>query len=104
VSDEFKPRLNKKIAVFRQTKLNFECVIEIGGDDTDENWTLDEYVRLTEWQPVEFKALPPETLAAAEMDALSALRAQTVAEFTEKLSYIDGRMANLRALTGPVSP
>jgi hypothetical protein len=92
----------RKVAVFRNTKHDFECVMH--NHDDDENWTLEDYVRLTEWVAVEFKPLPPETLVAAQMAALTELRAQTVAEFTEKLMNIDGRMANLRALTGPVTP
>lgn len=91
----------KRVALFRNTTHDFIAVLNYEGDD--ENWTLDEYVRLTEWHTVEFKPLPPEARAAAEMDALTALRAQTVEEFSEKRSFIDGRIANLRALTGPHS-
>lgn len=93
----------KKIALFRETKLDFITSFELH-EGRDEGWTMGDYVRITEWMPVEFVALPPDVLAAAEMDALNALRAKTVEEFTEKLNYIDGRIANLRALTGPESP
>jgi hypothetical protein len=100
VNDERKP-MTRMLAVCRNNKHDFICVMENHG--RDENWMLDDYVRLSEWQTVEFKELPPEAMAEAEMKSLSELRAQTVAEFTEKLNYIDGRLANLRALTGPVS-
>jgi hypothetical protein len=95
--------MTKKIAVCRNTKHDFVCVIENHRSDGDEGWMLDDYVRISEWATVEFKALPPETLVEAEVAALTELRAATVAEFTKKLNHIDGRMANLRALTGPES-
>ncbi len=91
---------NQRVAMFRNTKFDFVTVLGID-ESQDESWTLDEYIRISEWQPVEFKPLSAETLAEVEMNALTKLRAETVEEFKEKLNSIDGRIANLRALTGP---
>lgn len=90
--------MTKRVALFRETKYDSTVVFMLYGDD---DWTVEGYVRISEWHNVEFKALPPAAMCAAEMAALNALRAKTVDEFTEKLSFIDGRIANLRALTGP---
>lgn len=100
MSNENNAVTTKKIGVFRNTTHDFVCVLE--NHTNDDNWTLDEYVRLSEWQTVEFKSLPPEAMVSAQLTALAELRAKTVTEFTERLNQIDGRMANLRALTGPV--
>lgn len=92
-----------KIALFRQTKCGFIAIFNLD-EGKDESWTMLDYVRVSQWKTVEFDMLPPDETAAAEMAALSELRAETVDEFAQKLSYIDGRIANLRALTGPVTP
>jgi hypothetical protein len=92
---------NQRVAMFRNTKYDFVTVLGIGPSEKDD-WTMEEYIRISEWQSVEFKPLSKETLAEAEMTALTKLRAETVEEFKEKLNSIDGRIANLRALSGPV--
>lgn len=89
----------KRMAVFRHLRHEFNAVFQNHGDDDD--WCVDEYMRISEWQTVEFKPLSQADVAGAQLTALSKLREQTVAEFSEKLGAIDERMANLRALTGP---
>lgn len=93
--------MTKKVAMFRHHEMGFISIIEFPDYAEDDSWTMDSYIRISEWTTVDFKPLPPETLVEAQMVALSELRARTVDEFTEKLANIDGRMANLRALTGP---
>jgi hypothetical protein len=99
MSDETKPSMPRKVALFRGSSYDSIIVLQLYGDGDD--WSTEGYVRITEWQTVEFQPLPPAELCAVEMAALNAQRAKTVEEFTAKLSYIDGRIANLRALTGP---
>lgn len=91
----------QKLALWRHQKYGWLTAFEwfVGGDEP----VHEEYVRMTEWQEIEFKPLPAEETARTQMAALTRLREQTVAEFSEKLSFIDGRIANLRALTGPQS-
>lgn len=92
--------MTQRLALWRHQKYGWLSAFEWFPDSSEEP-VHEEYVRMTEWQVVEFKPLPPEETARTQMAALTKLREQTVAEFSEKLSFIDGRIANLRALTGP---
>ncbi len=90
---------NVRVALFREQKYDFITVFHLR--DGQEDYAPSDYVRISEWMPVEFKPLSPAEVAGAQMVALSKLREKTVDEFKEKLDFIDGRIANLRALTGP---
>jgi hypothetical protein len=95
--------MTQKIAIFRHLRFGFTSVFALQ-EGHDENWTLDEYVRISEWQAIDFKALPPNSLAEAQMRSLKNQRAMIVTEFKRKLEVVDSNIANLRALTGPVTP
>lgn len=94
-----KNEMVQRLALWRHTKFDWLTVFERYSDDIEPRH--DDYVRVTEWMDVEFKPLSSSDVAAAQMVALSTLREHTVNEFKEKLGYIDGKIANLRALTGP---
>jgi len=94
-----KNNMTQRIAVFRDNKFDFETVFPNYGDEA--TYAPDGYVRISEWQTIEFKALPPADMAEAQMKSLTTLRDRTVAEFRAKLEYIDGKIENLRALAAP---
>lgn len=88
------------VAVFRCQEYGFTSVLN-RPSTADDEWCLDGYSRLSEWQEIQFKPLSPDGIAGAELIALTKLREKVVAQFSEKLESIDGRMANLRALAAP---
>lgn len=99
-ADSDKTQAHQCIALFRNQKFDFATVF--ARLDDDENYRpSEEYIRLSKWMPVEFDLLPPAELAGAELESLAELRRKTVEEFKEKLRFIDERVANVRALTGP---
>jgi hypothetical protein len=93
--------MTHRIAVFQDDKFDFVTVFPNYGDEA--TYAPDGYVRISEWQTIDFKALPPADLAEAQMQSLATLREKTVTEFRAKLEYIDAKIENLRALTGPES-
>lgn len=99
-------KLTKRVAVFRNVKHGFDAVRCLYEGQADEDYTAgDDYVRVSEWMDAEFKPLTDGDIAGTQIVALTKLRKQTVNEFKQKLDYIDGKIANLRALSGPsVSP
>jgi hypothetical protein len=56
-------------------------------------------VRISEWVDVHFPQRPADDLVPAQIAALDAQRAQTVAEFTEKLRDIEDKRACLLAIS-----
>ena len=62
-------------------------------------WTVEPYVRITEWVDVEFPALPPEVTVPAQIAALDRQAEEVKAEFTAKLREIADARASLLALT-----
>lgn len=90
----------KRVALFRDLQCDLSICFEIFGKDEDRS-PVAGYVRISEIQEVTFAPLSPEAVVGAELMTLTKMRAQVVGEFSERLAVIDGRMANLRALSGP---
>lgn len=101
MSESTKDELTKRMALFRDQKYGSVLSFDLHGKDESYTPSIGEYVRITEWMTVTFKPLSASDVTGAELMALSKFREKTVNEFKEKLDFIDGRIANLRALTGP---
>ena len=71
--------------------------------DEGDAWTIDGYMRITEWVDVEFPALPPEVIVPAQLTALDRQAEEVKAEFTAKLREIAEARASLLALTPEVA-
>ena len=91
-----------RLALFRHSQFGWIFARDSDGTDHDDNRPRADYARISEWMDIEFKPLPIEAVVESEMLGLTKLRAQIVEEFAAKLRGVDERMANLRALTGPV--
>ncbi len=87
-----------RIAMFRDIKYGGEFPFAADRDD----WTIDGYIRVSEWQSIEFSPLPIAQAANAEISMLQAAREKVADEFGKKLAYLDGRISNLRAITHQV--
>ena len=70
--------------------------------DEGDAWTIDGYMRITEWVDVEFPALAPEAIVPAQIAALDRQAEEVKAEFTAKLREIADARASLLALTHEV--
>ena len=71
----------------------------IDGDD----WTIEPYVRISEWMDVEFIELPAESTVPAQLAMLERKAEEVKAEFAAKLREIADARASLLALTHEVA-
>lgn len=89
--------LTKTIAMF-QSPYGTTTVWEVSADNPDSS-LLDDWFRISQCLAVTLQPLPKDAVVAGQLQALAVAREKTVDEFKAKLDNIDGRMANLRALT-----
>ena len=89
--------------VQRGTDRTWRTVFErpFGALDGDA-WTVEPYVRISEWVDVEFPALAPEVIVPAQIAALDRRAEEVKAEFAAKLREIAEARASLLALTQEV--
>ncbi len=73
------------------------------GNDNDDAYAVDGYIRITEWVDVEFPDLPPDVTVPACIAALDRKAEEVKAEFTAKLREIADAKASLLALTHEVA-
>ena len=71
--------------------------------DEGDAWTIDGYIRITEWVDVEFPELATEVIVPAQGAALDRKAEEVKAEFTAKLREIADARASLLALTHEVA-
>lgn len=71
--------------------------------ESDDSYTIDGYVRVTEWVDVEFPDLGAEDLVPAQLAMLDRKAEEVKAEFTAKLREIAEARASLLALTHEVA-
>lgn len=96
--------MKARVALFKSISMDYVTAVTQGRNwetgELDPNYTFgSDYVRLTDWKEIEFDPLPKDALVQAETASLQAERERVVQKFTDALALIDGRMANLRALT-----
>ncbi len=90
------------IAVFRSIQFGWLTPFgypEVPPDDK----TIEDYVRVSEWQRVEFQPMTDEKQAANAIVSLQKQRARVADDFGKKLNEIDVQIANLRAITHQVA-
>ena len=96
--------MKARIAMFQHgTDRTWRTVFErpFGALDGDA-WTVEPYVRISEWVDVEFPALAPEVIVPAQIAALDRRAEEVKAEFAAKLREIAEARARLLALTQEV--
>jgi hypothetical protein len=101
--------MKMRIAIFRSTSMGYVTPVEQRKDWTtgelDDNYSpTSDYVRLTEWQEVDLPELPPDQVIPQQLAALAREREEAVEKFHKALADIDGRIANLRAVTHQPEP
>ena len=96
--------MKARVAMFQHgTDRTWRTVFErpFGALDGDA-WTVEPYVRISEWVDVEFPALAPEVIVPAQIAALDRRAEEVKAEFAAKLREIAEARASLLALTQEV--
>ncbi len=96
--------MKARVAMFQHgTDRTWRTVFErpFGALDGDA-WTVEPYVRISEWVDVEFPALASEVIVPAQIAALDRQVEEVKAEFTAKLREIAEARASLLALTQEV--
>jgi hypothetical protein len=93
----------RRVAFFQSVKFGHEAVFHQSYDFQDDSYTVDGYVRTSEWVDVPFKPLTNGEMAEAALTAIADERARVVREFKGKLAQLDERAANFRAICAPVS-
>ena len=81
-----------KIALFKNTKYDFES---IGGEKHEEN---DEYIRLTHYVDVYFEPLDAQEVILKQVDALKSAKQNLQAQLTHEMNEIDHKISRLLAL------
>ena len=97
--------MKARVAMFQHgTDRTWRTVFErpFGALDGDA-WTVEPYVRISEWVDVEFPALASEVIVPAQIAALDRRAEEVKAEFTAKLHEIAEARASLLALTHEVA-
>jgi hypothetical protein len=89
-------------ALYRSTGSNFLMVLG-RQDPADDDRPLNGYTRVSEFIEIDFPPLPAAEVVSAEIRSLDEARAKIVETFTAQLAAIDGRKAELMAVTHQVS-
>ena len=94
----------KRVALFWNVEMSFEGILAQHEGMENDDWTIEGYVRRSEWVDVDFKPLTRGAMAESALAAIAAKRAEVVEEFTRKLAQLDEQAANYRAICAPVQP
>jgi hypothetical protein len=93
--------LTAYVAVFTRVDGSWNTVWH--SDTLEEDYCPSGYVRISEWQAVEFAPMGRGEVVAKQVQVLDEMRAAVVDEFTNKLATIDARKRELLAITHEVS-
>ena len=81
-----------KIALFKNTKYDFESI------GTEQRAKNDEYIRLTHYVDVDFEPLDTQEVILKQVDALKATKQNLQAQLTHEMNEIDHKISRLLAL------
>ncbi len=89
-----------RIALFKRVEVDwsYETVKAQSGHDTDET-EYDGFVRISEWQDVEFTPRSPEEIVPAQLAALDDAEKALCAQFQVKRNQIAEARSRVRSLT-----
>ncbi len=95
-------QLAHRVALFRHIEYGY-LMVWARPNYADDSYCPTDYVRISEWQDVQFAALAGDEQIQGAITSLQNKRAEIAKQFAEKLANVDAQIANLRAITHQVA-